>query len=241
MYCPSCSTQAIEGAKFCKTCGMNLNVVTQALSGEMIVSDPLREREFKRARKEVSEGIHGAAVGTALLIAAALPFILNKAAGVALNNYITALALVLALGGIIKLFRSFGSIVDAKVGQKLLDPSLQMRATGGLNSTPAPAPAIQTRNSQRLGVDAARTADAGRANLPPQAHTRPVGPETLAADSTAPPRTAPSMPLSTPPNGGLGALDESLIRPGTGRINRERSTPLRRLEKDDDLMSKLRN
>ena len=38
-----------------------------------------------------------------------------------------------------------------------------------------------------------------------------------------------------------GAFDESMLRPGTGRINREHSTPLRRLEKDDDLMSKLRN
>src|SRR6185369_12022145 len=111
MYCPTCSTQAVEGAKFCKTCGMNLNVVTQALNGEAIVTDPLREREFKRARKQISDGIHGVAVGAALLVAAGLPYILNKAVSLPLNSYITALALALALAGIIKLFRSIGSII----------------------------------------------------------------------------------------------------------------------------------
>src|ERR1700760_2717900 len=104
MYCPGCSTQAVEGAKFCKTCGMNLNAVSQALSGEIAVSDPLREREFKRTRKQVSDGIHGIAVGTALLVAAVLPYILSKVGIISFNNYIAALALALALGGIIKLF-----------------------------------------------------------------------------------------------------------------------------------------
>ena len=33
MYCPSCSTKATEGAKFCKSCGMNLNIISQALTG----------------------------------------------------------------------------------------------------------------------------------------------------------------------------------------------------------------
>src|SRR6185369_4530032 len=134
MYCPTCSTQAIEGAKFCKTCGMNLNAVTQALNGDVIVTDPLREREFKRARKQISDGIYVFAVGSALFVAAALPYILNKTVGLPLSNYITALALALALAGIIKLFRSIGSIIDAKVGQKLLDPALQPRNTGNLNS-----------------------------------------------------------------------------------------------------------
>ena len=69
MYCPGCSTQAAEGAKFCKSCGMNLSVVTQALSGGVSVSDPLRDREFKRARKQVSDGIQGLAIGSAVIVA----------------------------------------------------------------------------------------------------------------------------------------------------------------------------
>lgn len=129
MYCPSCSTQAIEGAKFCKSCGMNLGVVTQALNGGVTVTDPLRDREYKRARKQISDGIHGFAVGGAFLAGAALTYFL-----VPRNSYVYALALGLALFGIIKIFRSVGSIIDARVGPKLLDPALQPRGTGGLSA-----------------------------------------------------------------------------------------------------------
>ncbi|MFL6214250.1 MAG: zinc ribbon domain-containing protein [Blastocatellia bacterium] len=228
MYCPTCSTQALEGAKFCKTCGMNLNVVSQALSGEVIVTDPLREREFKRARKQISDGIQGVAVGAALIVAAALPYLLNKVLGLPLNNYLIALALALALGGLIKLFRSAGSIIDAKIGPRLLDPNLQPRPTGNLNSV-ASAPAVAAKSSPRL------PSEAGRSLPPSPANTRPVALETDAPDaktSEAGPRT------QVPPT---GPFDPSLIRPATGRINREHSTPLRRLEKDDDLLSRLRN
>ena len=228
MYCPTCSTQALEGAKFCKTCGMNLNVVTQALSGEVISTDPLREREFKRARKQVSDGIHGVAVGAGLIAAAALPYVLNKVVELPLNSYWIGLALALALAGLIKLFRSAGSIVDAKIGQKLLDPALQPRATGNLN-TVAAAPGLSSKASPRLPVEAARSV----ASTP--AHTRPVSLEASAPEV----KTGEAAPRNPAPP--TGTFDPSLIRPSTGRINREHSTPLRRLEKDDDLMSRLRN
>src|SRR6266404_5468578 len=131
MYCPTCSTHSIDGLKFCKSCVMNLSVVTQALSGGVVaVSDPLRDREFKRARKQISDGIHGSAIGAALLVAAALLYFLIRT-----TPWIYPVSLILALGGIIKLFRSIASIVDAKVGPKLLDPALQPRATGGLSGS----------------------------------------------------------------------------------------------------------
>jgi hypothetical protein len=124
---------------------MNLSVITQALSGGVVVvSDPIRDREFKHARKQISDGIHGSAVGAALLVAAALPYFL-----IPKTPWIYTVSLLLALGGIVKLFRSIGSIVDAKVGPKLLDPALQPRATGGLNNGSALLTA--PRPSQRLG------------------------------------------------------------------------------------------
>lgn len=145
MYCPTCSTLSSDGMKFCKSCGMNLSVVTQALSGGVVVSDPLRDREFKRTRKQISDGIHGSAVGAALLVAAALPyFLIPKSAWV----YTTSL--LLALGGIVKLFRGVGSILDAKVGPKLVDPALQPRGTGGLNNGQPLTTGV--RPSQRLST-----------------------------------------------------------------------------------------
>lgn len=218
MYCPSCSTQANEGAKFCKACGINLNVITQALNGGVLVSDPLRDREFKRARKQVTDGIHGTAVGAALLISAALPYVLMKLNGMQMNTYVYTLSLAIALTGVVKLFRSIGSIIDAKVGPKLLDPALQPRSTGGLNATQPALPA-NGKNSQRLNPDMLK------ANGQQIANTRPVA----LGNSSHLPSSLPNLP------------DETAARPGTGRINREHSSPLRKLEKEDDLMSKLRN
>lgn len=210
MYCPTCSTQAVEGAKFCKTCGMNLAAVTQALSGGVTVSDPLRDREYKRARKQISDGIHGIAVGSALLIAAGLAYFLMPK-----NTYVYVLSLALALTGVIKLFKSIGTIIDAKVGPKMVDPALQPRGTGGL-SAPQSQPQANVRPSQRLSLDASKQ---------PPAPTRPVAHEDGNAVS--------GLPAPTPP--------DQLSRPPTGRINREHSSPLRNLNKDDDLISKLRN
>src|SRR6185503_7572471 len=145
MYCPSCSTKATEGAKFCKSCGMNLNIISQALTGGSFgVADPLRDREYKRARKEISEGIQGAGIGAALLVAAGLGYALAPT-----QTVIYLIALVLALIGLVKLFRSVARILDAKVGAKLMAPAMQ-RSTGGLTaSTPGVTPAV-VRGSQRL-------------------------------------------------------------------------------------------
>ena len=186
---------------------MNLNVVTQALTGGVVVSDPLRDREFKRARKQISDGINGSAIGAGLLVAAALSFFLTPP-----NPWIYTASLLIALGGIVKLFRSVANIVDAKVGGKLIDPALQPKGTGGLTS----GLSTTVKSSQRLN-------EAGKSGH--QAYTRPVS---FDNDSGA----NPALPDPLPDN---------LGRPMTGRINREHSSPLRAFDKDDDLMSKLRN
>src|SRR5262245_66091698 len=97
MYCPTCSTHSNDGTKFCKSCGMNLGVVTQALNGGVVVSDPLRDREFKRARKQVSDGIHGSAVGAGLLIAAASPHFFIPG-----TTWLSTASCLPALGGLVE-------------------------------------------------------------------------------------------------------------------------------------------
>ena len=213
MYCPSCSTKATEGAKFCKSCGMNLNIISQALTGGSFgVADPLRDREYKKARKEISEGIQGSGIGAALLVAAGLGYSLAPT-----QTVIYLIALVLALIGLVKLFRSVARILDAKVGAKLMAPALQ-RSTGGLSSsTPSPVIPGVGRGSQRIP---------GSPQKPGIPETRPVSVE----NNSSTPTSLPPPPIS----------DQS-PRPFTGRVNREHSTPLRRPDKDDDFMSKLRN
>ena len=143
MYCPSCSTLAVEGAKFCKACGMNLTIIAQAINGGVVIADPARDRDYKRNRKQISAGINGAAIGAALLIAAVVAYVIMKDIGI-LAYPVT---LVLALIGLIKLFKNVGEIVDAKVGAKLIETPSQTRPTGGLNSANVAGVLTGNRNS----------------------------------------------------------------------------------------------
>jgi hypothetical protein len=35
MFCPKCATQNLEGASFCRVCGANISLVSQALTGQV--------------------------------------------------------------------------------------------------------------------------------------------------------------------------------------------------------------
>src|SRR5262245_66062848 len=35
MFCPKCATQNLDGASFCRSCGANISLVPQALSGQL--------------------------------------------------------------------------------------------------------------------------------------------------------------------------------------------------------------
>jgi hypothetical protein len=51
MYCPNCGSQNAEGTKFCRTCGANLALVPQALTGQL-VDERSRRRGRRRHRDE---------------------------------------------------------------------------------------------------------------------------------------------------------------------------------------------
>ena len=44
MFCPKCATQNLDGASFCRTCGANISLVPQALTGQL--AEPPVEEEF---------------------------------------------------------------------------------------------------------------------------------------------------------------------------------------------------
>jgi hypothetical protein len=52
MYCPKCAAQNAEDIKFCRVCGANLSLVTQALSGQLpeVSSDHQHGRRRRRER-----------------------------------------------------------------------------------------------------------------------------------------------------------------------------------------------
>jgi hypothetical protein len=40
MFCPKCATQNLDGASFCRSCGANISLVSQALSGQPTQQQP---------------------------------------------------------------------------------------------------------------------------------------------------------------------------------------------------------
>ena len=56
MFCPKCASQNLEGASFCRTCGANISLVPQALTGQLPeVVDEVEGRGRRGRRKRGRE------------------------------------------------------------------------------------------------------------------------------------------------------------------------------------------
>ena len=49
MFCPKCATQNLDGASFCRTCGANISLVPQALTGQMMQAPPPAEEVLEES------------------------------------------------------------------------------------------------------------------------------------------------------------------------------------------------
>ena len=55
MFCPKCATQNLDGASFCRTCGANISLVPQALTGQLVQSPTEEITEGRRGRRRGRE------------------------------------------------------------------------------------------------------------------------------------------------------------------------------------------
>jgi zinc ribbon protein len=81
MFCPKCATQNLDGASYCRSCGANISLIPQALSGQMPQAAPddidLDSREGRRRGRRLSldHAFKNVFMGVAfLLVAIALAF-----------------------------------------------------------------------------------------------------------------------------------------------------------------------
>jgi zinc ribbon protein len=87
MYCPKCATQNNDDTKFCRSCGANLSLVPQALSGQLAEPEMSRhERRHRRRRggqASLSEGITKIFMGAGFFVVAfVLMLIMRQSWGV---------------------------------------------------------------------------------------------------------------------------------------------------------------
>lgn len=84
MYCPNCGSQNAEGTKFCRTCGANLALVPQALTGELLDDRDSHRRRRRRHRDDnrppnLGHGITSAFAGIGFLCVAFCVFLFAPA------------------------------------------------------------------------------------------------------------------------------------------------------------------
>ncbi|HZH33284.1 MAG TPA: zinc ribbon domain-containing protein [Pyrinomonadaceae bacterium] len=54
MFCPKCGTQGIDGTKFCRSCGSDLEIVAAAMNGQIALPDKENEKQFTNCDDENS-------------------------------------------------------------------------------------------------------------------------------------------------------------------------------------------
>lgn len=73
MFCPKCATQNLDGASFCRSCGANISLVPQALTGQLAQpkSDDEVEEKTRGGRVlTLDQGIKNMFLGVAFLLVA---------------------------------------------------------------------------------------------------------------------------------------------------------------------------
>jgi hypothetical protein len=51
MFCPNCATKQIDGAHFCRSCGANISLVPQALTGQLPATEPPEDDFYRRRHR----------------------------------------------------------------------------------------------------------------------------------------------------------------------------------------------
>jgi hypothetical protein len=166
MFCPKCATQNLEGAKFCRSCGANVSLVPQALSGQLPQAprDDLEDCGFgRRKRRGRREGTLDSAfknvfMGIAfLLVSLALAFS-RMGAGWWFWMMIPAFSMMGT--GVAQYIRLKEREKQAFLPGNFSQPSLQPPAQAGAFPTRntgellAPPPSVTEGTTRHLGAEA---------------------------------------------------------------------------------------
>jgi len=165
MFCPKCATQNLEGASFCRSCGANISLIPQALSGQMPEAIPEVGRKGGRGRRRGKElsldhSFKNIFMGIAFLIVA---IALSRSIGAGWWFWMLLPAFSMMGTGVAQYIRlkeqeRKSMIVSAPLNQTLPDrktyaapPSLPPRNTGELMP---PVPSVTEGTTRHLGAEA---------------------------------------------------------------------------------------
>lgn len=168
MFCPQCATQNIDGASFCRSCGANIGLVPQAMTGQLPVAPAPEDQSYmdrKRRRRgppSLEGGIAGIFAGIGFIIAA-IAVMLKMPGGFTWGW-------ALFIPGFSSIGRGIASIVAARtnkekimistpavVGNFMPGPTLNTLRSGPVSRTGElmpPAPSVTEGTTRHLGAEA---------------------------------------------------------------------------------------
>ena len=172
MFCPKCATQNLDGASFCRSCGANISLIPQALSGQLTQPEFDDSRMSRRARRRGRElsldhAFKNIFMGIAFLIVA---IALSRSIGAGWWFWMLLPAFSMMGTGVAQFIRireqeKKNVLVNPPGVQSFPDRSAARRS---LSSTPTgemrpPVPSVTEGTTRHLGVEApSRHPDAER-------------------------------------------------------------------------------
>jgi hypothetical protein len=162
MFCPKCATQNLEGASFCRSCGANISLIPQALTGQIPEAVPDDSRMGRRARRRGKElsldhAFKNIFMGVAFLIVA---IALSRSIGAGWWFWMLLPAFSMMGTGVAQYIRlkeqeKRSPMISAPINQPLPNYSpprnLSRPNTGELL---APVPSVTEGTTRHLGVEA---------------------------------------------------------------------------------------
>jgi hypothetical protein len=152
MFCPKCATSNPDQAKFCRTCGLNLETLAVALVGQM--PSPTEFGAKKEWIDKRSKGVRETVAGSVLLGVSILAFLVVLAIAAATGEA-EIMATWFGVGlpwfiwGIIRLVKGIPDLVESKVMLRELRGMASGQATSSASALPpspelriAPSPAV---------------------------------------------------------------------------------------------------
>jgi hypothetical protein len=131
MYCPHCSNQNLDNAKFCRACGMDLEVVALALGNKIAPPSAWLEKYGESKSKMITGAVLAA---PSLLILLVLAFFVSDKLG--LLVVWSSLLGWMAVWGIIKIATNAGEMAKARTMLNALGSSNPEPAAASLNAAP---------------------------------------------------------------------------------------------------------
>ena len=156
MFCPKCAAQNLDGAHFCRTCGANISLVPQALSGQLAQPSPppaevVEGCRTRRGRElTLEQPFKNAFLGIAFLI---ISIVLSRTIGQGWWFWMLIPAFSLMATGVAQFIRlkeheRRASLGAPPVGRSFAEPAPQP------HELRSPVASVTENTTRHLGVEA---------------------------------------------------------------------------------------